>query len=191
MPMHFNGSEPRSTQMSVPKMPERGPKPPPSAELAQMLSLDAADLLPGQPPCAYSCGVPFLFIPVRDRAAIARVKMRLDLWGRLLAGWWAKSLFVFTFDTVSNHAQVHARVFAPAMGIGEDPATGAAASALAGCLHALDARDGSFRWAIEQGYEMGRPSLIGLEAEAGDGRITAVRVDGRSVLVSEGWIDVD
>jgi len=51
---------PRSTQMSVPKMPERGPGAPPRPDLAAMLSLSDADLLPGH--AAWSCGLPFLFV---------------------------------------------------------------------------------------------------------------------------------
>lgn len=182
---------PVATRMSVPKMPELGPEPPPAQELAAMLSLSVDDLLTGRAPRAYSCGVPFLFVPVRDRKAIARAKIRPDLWEKTISQWWASSVFVFTFDTEIPQAQVHARMFAPAFGIVEDPATGAAASALAGYLCDLEARDCSLRWQIEQGFEMGRPSLIELEADKGGGRITAVRVGGRSVLMSEGWINLD
>jgi trans-2,3-dihydro-3-hydroxyanthranilate isomerase len=153
-----------------------------------MLSLAEADLLPAH--AAYSCGVPFLFLPVRDRAAIALVKLRTHLWEKLLSGWWAKSVFVFTTDTVSKVAQIHARMFAPAMGVTEDPATGSAASALAGYLHELEQRDGRRRWLIEQGFEMGRPSLIELQADIAEGRIHAVRVGGSSVMISDGWINV-
>jgi trans-2,3-dihydro-3-hydroxyanthranilate isomerase len=148
---------PRTTRMSVPKMPELGPEPPPAQELAAMLSLSVDDLLPGGSPRAYSCGVPFLFVPVRDREAIARAKIRPDLWEKTVSRWWASSVFVFTFDTEIPESQVRARMFAPAFGIVEDPATGAAASALAGYLCELEGRDGSFRWQIEQGFEMGRP----------------------------------
>ena len=185
--VRFAGDDPEFTQMSVPRMPERGPEPPSRTDLAAMLSLSEPDLLPGH--AAWSCGVPFLFIPVRDREAIARAKLRTDLWEKLLSGWWARSIFPFTTDTVSKAAQIHARMFAPAMGVAEDPATGSAASALAGYLHALEQRDGRRRWLIEQGFEMGRPSLIELEADIEGGRIAAVRVGGSSVLVSDGWID--
>ncbi len=178
---------PDSTQMSVPRMPERGPEPPPRVDLAAMLSLQEPDVLPGH--AAWSCGVPFLFLAVKDRETIRRVRLRHDLWEKLLSGWWAKSVFLFTADTESKDAQVHARMFAPAMGVPEDPATGSAASALAGYLQAGDPRDGRRCWLVEQGFEMGRPSLIELEADIAGGRINAVRVGGSSVLVSEGWLD--
>ncbi|MDZ4760466.1 MAG: PhzF family phenazine biosynthesis protein, partial [Alphaproteobacteria bacterium] len=61
--------------------------------------------------------------------------------------------------------------------------------ALAGYLQNADPREGRRRWLIEQGFEMGRPSRIELEADVSGGRITAVRVGGSSVLVSEGWLD--
>jgi trans-2,3-dihydro-3-hydroxyanthranilate isomerase len=86
-----------------------------------------------------------------------------------------------------NH--LRARMFAPAMGIDEDPATGAAASALAGYLGSREP-DGALRWVIEQGFEMGRPSLLEVEADKQDGEITAVRVGGKCVLVSEGVMEV-
>ena len=186
--VRFGREGPASTQMSVPRMPERGPEPPPRGELAAMLSLTESDLLPG--PAGYSCGVPFLFIQIRSREAIARVSLRTDLSEKLLSGGWAKGVFLFTTDTVSKDAQVHARVFAPALGIAEDPATGGAASALAGFLHDQAPRDGRRRWLIEQGFEMGRPSHIELEADTAGGKIVAVRISGSSVLVSEGWITV-
>lgn len=178
---------PHSTRMAVPRMPERGPEPPSRADRAAMLSLAESDLLPGH--AAYSCGVPFLFVPVRNRAVIARAKLRIDIWETLLSGWWAKSVFPFTTNTVSKEAQIHARMFAPAMGVVEDPATGSAASALAGFLHDRDSGDGARRWLIEQGFEMGRPSRIELEAGIAGGMVTSVRVGGSSVLVSEGWIE--
>ncbi len=178
----------QATQLSAPKMPERGPDPPSRADLAAMLSVAEGDLLPGH--AAWSCGVPFLFLPVRDRATIARIKLRVDLWEKLLSDWWARSVFPFTTDTISRQAQIHARTFAPALGVAEDPATGSAASALAGFLHHQAPRDGSRRWLIEQGFEMRRPSHIELEADSAGGRITGVRVGGASVLVSEGWINV-
>lgn len=180
---------PRVATMSVPRLPERGPAPPDKAELAAMLSLSVHDLLPEHPPCGWSCGVPFLFIAVRDRASVGRAKLRTDIWEKLLMNWWAPSVFVFSFDTESIAAQVHARMFAPAFGIAEDPATGGAVSALAGYLRDPAAANGNFRWLVEQGYEMGRPSQLELEARVTSGRISSVRVGGRAVVMSEGWID--
>jgi trans-2,3-dihydro-3-hydroxyanthranilate isomerase len=185
--LYENGA-PVATQMSVPRMPERGAAAPSRADLAALLSLEAA-ALPGEA-AVWSCGVPFLFVPVRDLDSIGKVKVRLDLWEPIMAKGGARGAFLYTSHTRSPEAQVHARMFAPGLGVSEDPATGGAASALAGVLQAADPRDGPRRWRIEQGFEMGRPSLIDLEVDVAGGRIHAVRVGGRSVVVTEGWIDV-
>jgi trans-2,3-dihydro-3-hydroxyanthranilate isomerase len=175
-------------QMSVPRMPERGPQAPARAELAALLSLAEADLLDG--PAGYTCGLPFLFIPLRGLDAIRRVKLRPDLWEKLPIHDWARGVFPFTTETEGRDAQVHGRMFAPGLGVYEDPATGSAISALAGWLHEADPRDGTRRWRVEQGFEMGRPSRIDLEADVAGGRIAAVRVGGQSVRVTEGWIEL-
>lgn len=179
---------PVSTQMSVPRMPERASVAPSRKDLAAMLSLDDAGI-PAEA-AVWSCGVPFLFVPVRDLETIGKAKVRLDLWDKVMAQGGARGAFLYTMKTQTGDAQVHARMFAPGLGVSEDPATGGAASALAGVLHAAEPKDGSRRWRIEQGFEMGRPSIIDLEADAAAGRITAVRVGGRSVRVTEGEIDV-
>jgi trans-2,3-dihydro-3-hydroxyanthranilate isomerase len=179
---------PVSTQMSVPRMPERGSMAPSRKDLAALLSLDDAGI-PAEA-AVWSCGVPFLFVPVRDLEAIGKAKVRLDLWDQVMAPGGARGMYLHTAQTQARDAQVHARMFAPGLGVSEDPATGAAASALAGVLHAADPRDGVRRWRIEQGFEMGRPSIIELEADVAAGRITAVRVGGRSVRVTAGEIDV-
>jgi trans-2,3-dihydro-3-hydroxyanthranilate isomerase len=185
--LYENGA-PVATQMSVPRMPERGASAPARADLAALLSLEEAEL-PGEA-AVWSCGVPFLFVPVRDLDSIGRVKVRLDLWESVMAQGGARGAFLYTGHTRTPEAQVHARMFAPGLGVAEDPATGGAASALAGVLQAAAPGDGARRWRIEQGFEMGRPSLIDLEADVGDGRIRAVRVGGSSVAVTEGWIDL-
>lgn len=78
-------------------------------------------------------------------------------------------------------------MFAPAMGIAEDPATGGGAAPLAGYLaRRRPDTDGSFAWTIEQGFEMGRPSILKAEADKRGGEITAVRVSGSSIMVGEG-----
>ena len=78
-------------------------------------------------------------------------------------------------------------MFAPGIGVPEDPATGSACVALGGYLAARDPRfDGTLRWVVEQGFEMGRPSILEVEADKKAGRITAARVGGQTVLVCEG-----
>jgi trans-2,3-dihydro-3-hydroxyanthranilate isomerase len=190
------GGKPVFTQLTAAKLPEVGPPPPPISELAEMLSLDPADLLDGEDasgdrPEAVSCGVPFLYIPLRNRDAVRRARLRADRWEALLGGYWAQEVYVFARDPELPGSHVRSRMFAPRMGIVEDPATGAATASFGGYLASrAPERDGTLHWVIEQGFEMGRPSILHLEADKQDGRITAVRVGGSSVLMSEGWMEV-
>jgi trans-2,3-dihydro-3-hydroxyanthranilate isomerase len=186
------GWQPVFCQLSAALMPQFGPPPPVSADLAALLSLSPDDLLAGQfMPQAVSCGVPFLFIPLASREAVARARVRFDLWEAILKPYWSSQVFVFSFEAEQPGSDLHARMFAPQLGVGEDPATGAAATALAGYLGVRDVRHaGTLRWVAEQGFEMGRPSILEIEADKEDGAITAIRVGGASVLVAEGTLEI-
>lgn len=183
--------KPEFAQLTVAKLPEFGPQPPPAAELAAMLSLEPEVLSGLKIPGMVSCGVPFLFVPLRDRDAVRRARLRLDRWEALLSDAWANMVFLFCEDGERPGSDLHARMFAPSMGIPEDPATGAAAAALAGFLASADGRpDTALRWVIEQGFEMGRPSILEAEADKQDGRIVAVRVGGAAVVVCKGVLQI-
>lgn len=182
------GGKPVFAQLTTARLPEEGPEPPPAADLAEMLSLDPADVLTGADrPRAFSCGLPFLFLPLRDRAALVRARMRIDRWEALLSTFWAPDVFPFCYGAGGGAPDIHARMFSPEMGIPEDPATGSAVSAFAGYIaQRSDAADGTLRHHVAQGEDMGRPSLLDLEVDLRDGAVSAVRVGGSSVLVSEG-----
>jgi trans-2,3-dihydro-3-hydroxyanthranilate isomerase len=181
------------TQLSVAKLPEAGPTPPSEADLAEMLSLAPDDILAAgeDHPQGFSCGTPFLFIPLRSRDALRRARLRIDIWEDVLLGGWAREVFLMCREPELPGSHLRARMFAADLGIGEDPATGAAVSALGGYLGIrAPERDGTLKWVVEQGFEMGRPSLLHLEVDKEEGEITAVRVGGSSVLVSEGTMEV-
>lgn len=182
-----NGA-PDFAQLSVAVLPETGPPPPAAADLARALGLAPEDVLaPSDGIQALSCGVPFLFVPVRSREALGRCRVRLDDFQRVLGGYWTGKVFVFCDEPELPGSDYRARMFAPGIGVPEDPATGSACAAFAGYLAARDRRsDGTLRWVVEQGFEMGRPSLLEVEADKRGGAITAVRVGGNSVLVSRG-----
>lgn len=172
-------------------LPEEGPPAPPADDLAHMLGLQAADLLDAPSPGAYSCGVPFLFVPVRDRSALARARLSVPVWEEVLGGHAAREVFVVTEDARSPEATHRARMFAPRLGIPEDPATGSAAAAFAGwAASALAPGEGTLRWRIVQGVEMGRPSLMEVEADRTAAGLVAVRVGGESVRIGEGRLDL-
>ncbi len=155
------------SQLSAAQMPEFGPNPPSYADLAAVLGLDPADFLGGEyAPQSVSCGVPFLFIPLRSRAALARIQFNRQRWQELLTSSWTREVFIFAFDPELPGSDIRARMFAPALGVFEDPATGAAATALAGYLARRSSQTGGMlRWVVEQGFEMGRPSLLEVEAD--------------------------
>ena len=179
-------------ELKAAKLPEFGPEPPSIAELAAMLSLETADLLDGENrPQAVSCGVPFLYIPLRDRDALKRAQLNQERWKQLLSNYWASSVYIFCYDRELEGSHLRARMFAPAMGLAEDPATGAAATALAGYLGIRDRKsDGTLKWVIEQGFEMGRPSILQVEADKENNQIAEIRVGGTSVSVSEGIMEI-
>jgi trans-2,3-dihydro-3-hydroxyanthranilate isomerase len=176
-------------ELTPARLPETQGPVPSRRELAALLGIAVDDILDdpdGDAPQAVSVGVPFLFVPVRDRGVLARVGVDLARWRELLASAWAPHVYVFCRDA-ANGADVRARMFAPAMGITEDPATGAAAAAFAGYLAWRVAdRDAELRWVIEQGIEMGRPSRLEVTAVKEGGTVRSVRVGGTAVRVGEG-----
>ena len=186
------GSNPVFAQLSVAKLPEVGPQPPTRTTLAEILSLDASDIVGGTtPPQALSCGLPFLIVPLKNRDAVARARVKLDRWEEVMQRFWAPDIMVFAKEAEHEGHDIRARVFVPGQGISEDPATGSANATLAGYLAQRDhATEGTLRWVVEQGYEMGRPSILEIEADKVAGQVTAIRVGGASVLVAEGALRV-
>ena len=188
------GGVPTFAQLTVAKLPQAGPTPPTREKLAEVLGLQEDELLGGDwSPRGYTCGLPFLFVAVRDRNAVGRAQIRMEAWAKFLRESWSPEVFVFAAGGERPGTDYHARMFAPGLSVPEDPATGSACAALAGYLATRDPRaagEGTVRWVIEQGFEMGRPSIIELELERKRGSLTAVRVGGASVMVSEGTMEI-
>ncbi len=183
--------QPTYTELTTSQLPEFGPEPPPVEDLALMLSLNPEDLLMGEySPQAVSCGLPFLFIPLKSQQALAQAKLQRDRWQDLLSNFWASCVYLFTFETSDPAIFLRSRMFAPSLGIEEDPATGSAAAALGGYLGVRDRREGILQWQIEQGIEMGRPSLLTVKITKQKDRIKQVGVGGVSVMVMEGTIAI-
>ena len=184
------GAKPAFVQLSVAELPTYRDPPAGREELARMLRLKAEDLIDDAQ--AVSCGLQFLFVPVHDRGILARAGIDSERWERTLSSYSTQQVFVFCRDPELAGSSIRARMFSPTFGIAEDPATGSAAAALGGYLGARAPEgDGTLRWIVEQGFEMGRPSLLHVETDKSGGRITGVRVGGTAVLVSEGTLEVD
>jgi trans-2,3-dihydro-3-hydroxyanthranilate isomerase len=157
-----------------------------------MVGLDAADVCPdGLPAEMVSCGLPYHIVPVRSLDAVRRARLDLTLWRRMVAESWAHHVYLVAMEAERSEVDVHVRMFAPGSGVPEDPATGSAAAALGGYLAALSGREqGTLEWVAEQGLEMGRPSLLYIEADRAGAATTAIRVGGRAVEVSQGTMQV-
>jgi trans-2,3-dihydro-3-hydroxyanthranilate isomerase len=137
-----------------------------------------------------SVGVPFAFIHLRDRETVDAAVLDAAAWKAEFEHSAGPSLFFFAGDLAAGSG-LYARMFAPDMGIVEDPATGAASVTLAGSLaDRLPEREGTFTWQIDQGVKMGRPSRIEAAATKRDGRAVRVMAGGAAVIVAEGTITV-
>jgi trans-2,3-dihydro-3-hydroxyanthranilate isomerase len=160
---------------------------------ASAVGLPAGDLLPGVPVQSVSCGVPFLYVPVATRSAVDNVaidRRALAACGRA-AGLPDLPVFFFSPERAGGgNETVYSRMLAPAFGIAEDPATGAASGPLgAYLLHYRLVTPADARSMLSlQGVAMGRPSRIHISIDSDEDRITRVRVGGVSVLVGRGEI---
>ncbi|MBI5666849.1 MAG: PhzF family phenazine biosynthesis protein [Chloroflexi bacterium] len=185
----FDGGQPvMATMQQLP--PRFGPVFEDRRAVADMLCLDVSALDDG-PVEVISCGTPFLLVPVKTLAAVQNIRLRIDIWERALANYESSKLFVFTRETIYPGSTVHSRMFAPSLGIREDPATGAASGPL-GCYLV------KYGWVkanpavivSEQGIEIGRPSFIHIRIEQTGGQINGVFVGGQCVYIGKGYIEV-
>jgi trans-2,3-dihydro-3-hydroxyanthranilate isomerase len=177
-------------EFAIPMLPgETGPAADEGA-IAAALSLAPEDIgFDGLAPACWSAGNPFTFVPVQGLDAARRCRPEMSRWA---AAFDARggAAFVFCRETIEAGNAFHARMFHPRMGIPEDPATGSAVAALAGLLPGIaPLPDGGHTFRIEQGYEMGRPSLITLGLTLSGGRLVAASVGGEAIVVTEGTIE--
>ncbi len=174
-----------AAEFDLPKPPERlDADPPPVAEIATGLGLATADIgFDGHRPSLFSAGAPYLFVPVGSLAAVRRASPGPFAWAQKNG----PGAFLYTRECERTGSAFRARMFAANWGVVEDPATGSAAAAFAGVAFAFDRPgDGKQRLVIEQGFEMGRPSLIALAFEVDKGALSAVSVGGSAVIISSG-----
>ncbi len=193
----FSGGRPVFARFTTALLPYHRPSPYSVAELAAMVGLEPSDIggtsSSGSDltPEMVSCGLEYFVIPVRTIDAVGRSVLDLSLWRSMLSDAWAHHVYLVCMDGEGDGVDVHVRMYAPGSGVPEDPATGSAAAALGGYLSKADGRDeGSLAWKVEQGGEMGRPSLLFVEADRKGGTTSAVRVGGSAVAVSSGVMSV-
>ena len=168
------------------------------AEIARSLGLAREDLDETLPIQAVSTGNTMLLVPVRSLADLGNCRVNQTLLDEIIErsetirG--ATGTYAFTRETIEiGAARAHARFFV-GMNIGEDPATGSAAGPLGGYLvyhdaTRVDPADGVYKFVIEQGDFINRPSRIELEVKGQPGKIEEVRVGGASVVVARGVLE--
>jgi trans-2,3-dihydro-3-hydroxyanthranilate isomerase len=176
-------------------LPTFGEAIPGPARTAAALSLSSAAVAgTGLPVQVVSCGVPFLFVPLTTRMAVDNVVVNTSTLDTLFSETRtsANGVFVFSAEPGDAPATVYSRMFAPELGVFEDPATGAASGPL-GCYlvrHKVVQPDKAASMISLQGMKMGRPSHIHIAIGLDKGEISSVRVGGEAVLAGEGTLYV-
>jgi trans-2,3-dihydro-3-hydroxyanthranilate isomerase len=134
---------------------------------------------------------PFAYVPVANLEAMAKVRIAPQHWARAFTDRGIMGVYLYTRQCVRTQSAFHARMFAPDIGVPEDPATGSAAASFASVVQEFDGLpDGTHKRAIEQGFEMGRPSAISLTMSVARGKLDGVRIGGYAVRVAEGVLRI-
>ena len=176
-------------RFALPVLPEEVGKPPAKPAIASSLGLEPDEIGCGlYQPALFSAGVPFYLVPVRDPDCLKRIKLERRGWDEVYPVG-RHSVYVFTETPNEVGNDFAARMFAPS-GVGEDPATGSAAAALIGLI-ARHAAAGQHEFALRQGHEMGRPSLIELQLRKDGDELAHGGIGGHAVQVGEGVLDLD
>ncbi len=189
--VRFDGEQPYA-EFDLPLVAKRCEGPDNKQAIAAALSLDPHDIgFENHLVSNFDGGLPYTLVPVRSLAAVDNAKPVLGIWSEGFGVHDHNSAFVYCRDTVGHDNQFHARMFAPDAGIPEDPATGSAVASLAGAVAEFDdLPDGLHTMRIEQGFEMGRPSLITLEIDMEASHFTSGRIGGDAVVFARGHIEV-
>jgi len=154
--------------------------------VAPVLSLDLDEIDLRYPVQEVSTGIPFIIVPLKTHESLKKIRVNREKYFDLVENTQAKEILVFCPETYAPDNDLSVRVFAEYLGIPEDPATGSANGCLAGYLveyayfgeKPVDVR-------VEQGYEIGRPSLLLLKAQK-NGDTIEVSVGGKVVMVAKG-----
>lgn len=152
-------------------------------QAADALGLAVEEVRSDVPIQVGSSGIPFLFVPLANLKAVRRARRPVGL---------NAHVYAFAMSGERSGSHVHGRMFDDGLGIGEDPATGGAQGPLGAYIvaHELVRAEPTTRIRVEQGFEIGRPSILDIEVDRAGAAVTAVRVGGRCVPMGGGWLDV-
>ena len=170
----------------VPRLPEVWGEGLDAAQAAWALGLDPHEIgFDRHRPSRHSAGVPYDLVPVASLDALARARVSADSFDKVFGDSTHPSVYVYARDG----GGFRSRMFFPAPGLTEDPATGSAAASFAGALMQFEPLgDGEHNVGIRQGYEMGRPSEIELQIVIRGGALASAEIGGHAVVVSEGTL---
>ena len=179
-------------EFDAPKLPAEAGALPPVDILAAGLGLLPSEVgFENHRPICFAAGNTFAFVPVASLEAIRRARVNGAHWERAFDQQGVLGVYLYTRQCEHTGHAFHVRMFAPQIGVAEDPATGSAAVGLAGVVQHFDELpDGTYKRIVEQGYEMGRPSQIALTLVVAGGKLTSVRIGGASVRVATGTLEV-
>jgi trans-2,3-dihydro-3-hydroxyanthranilate isomerase len=179
---------------TAPVLPNHVAGPMPSIEqVAQALDVAVGDIgFDGHGLANIIGGPRFFYVPVKSLEVLARAQVMEPMWTQMLAPLGhMHAAYIYARGGSNSGTHFRARMYDPGGGIPEDPATGSATALLAAqLLTAENLGDGTHRWQLEQGYEMGRPSDLRLEADVKAGKLAAVRVGGSAVRMMSGEIEI-
>src|SRR5262249_50039697 len=174
-----------SARFAIPQLPAEAGATADVAAIAAALSVAASDIGEGRP-AGWSAGVPFTFVPIAGLGAMVRCRPDLAKFDAAFGA--GGAAYAFCNETVGSGHHFHARMFAPCMGVPEDPATGSAAAGFAR-VPARRPSGGTHTGLIEQGYQIGRPGRMRLAMEVAAGRLVSASIGGDAVIVTEGTIE--
>lgn len=164
--------------------PSGAPSP---AEFAAVLSIEPAEV---SQVFFAGAGVPFCFAQLKSKEAVDRAAINRAAWAATLARAWGPHVFFFAGNP-QDGGRLYARMWAPALGMEEDPATGSACAALVGAMASKPGFGGTvYRLSVQQGVLIGRRSELEAEARKRDGVVTSVSVGGATTYVASGEIEV-
>lgn len=178
-------------EFKLPQLPQPAGDLPDAAALAAGLGLAPADIdVEAFPPSRWSAGVPFAIVAVRSLEAAGRARPSGEAFTQAFGQGGPAKAYVVCEEAAEAEHQLHVRMFAPGIGVAEDPATGSALAAFSG-LYVAHKRpaDGVHKLAIEQGYEMGRASVLHLTLDVAGGALREAAIGGDAVVVTEGVIE--
>ena len=160
---------------------------PSPTDLAAVLSIDPAEV---SQVFFAGVGVPLCFAQLKSNAAVDRAAINRSAWAATLSRAWSPHIFFFA-GNLQDGGKLYARMWAPALDVEEDAATGGACAALVGAMASKPDFGGTaYRLSIQQGVSMGRRSEIEAEARKSDGVVTCVSVGGATAYVASGEIEV-